>query len=165
MSAPHILRASLAVAALAAAAAGSAQGAPISGMSAQYAGGTLDVAAEVMAPPASGGCRVAVTARWHRAGNASATATTGSDAGLVTKSAADGGVSADACQGIGERARWTEGAVRLQFRPDDLAPGAYRVCLTASTRLVDGRTSAHVACTGFRVAPSRPETKRALARR
>lgn len=164
MTRVRILRATLAVAAVAAAATGPAHAAPISDLTARYGGGTLHVAAGVASPPDSTGCRVSVTARWNRAGSAVSGRGRGTDAGLVTKSTADGAVSADGCQRIGERARWTEGTARLQFRPGDMAPGAYRVCLTASAHLADGRDSVHVACTGFRVAPSRPEAKRGFSR-
>lgn len=129
-----------------------AQAAPLSDLSADYRTGVLDVRAAIDSPPAASGCRAAVVARWAPAGSTmSAASLDGSAEGMVNKTQADGAVDADTCQELGAKAMWTRGHLTLQFRPQGLDPGRYRVCVRADLALRDGRRDAHAACTGFTV--------------
>lgn len=131
---------------------------PVQDVTARYADGVINVAATITSPPDAKGCTAAVAGDWYRIdripggvreaqrGPVRATA-----AGLVTKTGQDGAVAADVCAGMGSRPMWTEGVAHLQFRPGDLRPGAYRVCITAAPRSGSGAGGTHRRCTGFRV--------------
>ncbi|HWH13692.1 MAG TPA: hypothetical protein VNT51_03035 [Miltoncostaeaceae bacterium] len=141
--------------------AGSAAAVPVRDVRATHGDGTLEVSAVVSSPPAGSGCAVAVRATWAplapapRRGARAQSRDAGEavPAGLVTKAEDDGSVRADACQQVGTRPMWTEGRVRLMFRPGRFT-GAHRVCVHAEQRRGDGRTDAHRACTVVRPAAS-----------
>ncbi|MCB0881240.1 MAG: hypothetical protein KDC33_03360 [Thermoleophilia bacterium] len=138
--------------------------APVGGVGARYDAGVVEVTARVDAPPAAAGCRARVFAAWAPAGTpVPRVMARASTAGLVNKSAADGAVSADTCQDLGDLPTWTRGTVRMQFRPGTLPPGAYRVCVRADLALRGGRRAAHTACGRMSVAPPRPQSKRVIS--